>query len=90
LQRLQQRKTGGSFEHVQFQAWEAFSDLAAGFADSDLVAVVSPREGHLSHERVLEQIGQHLDQYLKYNSFIVIHPRVRDDMADDNMRQLFI
>lgn len=87
---LQKRKTGAAFDHVRFQEWETFSDLAAGFADGDLVIVVSPREGHLSHERVLEQIGQHLDQYLKHNSFVVIHPRVREDMADDNMRQLFI
>lgn len=83
-------RLGGVFEHQLFQDWDWFSEQAAGFESSDLVVVVSPREGHLSHAPVLDKIGQHLDQYLKENSFIVIYPRIDGDSVDDSMRQMYI
>lgn len=83
-------RLGGVFEHQLFQDWDWFSEQAAGFESSDLVIVVSPREGHLSHAPVLDKIGQHLDQYLKENSFIVIYPRIDGDSVDDSMRQMYI
>lgn len=83
-------KLSGTFEHHAFQDWDHFSEQVAAFTPTDLVVVVSPREGYLSHEPILEKIGQHLDQYLEKNSFVVIYPQIQGAVADDSMRQLFI
>lgn len=87
---IKENRLNGVFEHQLFYDWDRFSELAKGFESSDLVVVVSPREGHLSHAPVLDKIGQHLDQYLKENSFVVIYPRIDGDSVDDSMRQMYI
>ncbi|MBK7476715.1 MAG: cation:proton antiporter [Haliscomenobacter sp.] len=87
---IQKNKLGGTFEFKAFRDWKHFEELTPSFHLNDLIVLVSPREGDLSHLPALESISKHLDEYLPQSSYLLIYPPINPEWTEENSDHLFI
>lgn len=88
--RLQENKLGGQFEHHPFEDWKDFEELTAPVQPSDIIALISPREGAISHRPALERISRHLDSYLPHSGFLIICPQINPEALDESVYEVYI
>jgi Kef-type K+ transport system membrane component KefB len=75
---LKVNKLSNAVAHEPFENWEDFLSLAREFRNSDMVVVVSPRRGSVSHEPAIEALSTKIGRHLKHHSYLIVCPKVPD------------
>lgn len=74
----QKKKIGTGLSLRAFEDWEDFLVLSTDFGPDDLLVVIAPRRGCVSHSYEMESIPRKLVKYFPQASFITLHPPVRE------------